>query len=350
MKEAGNKMNNICIENLNQVLAKYDTNLKQIAVKAGIKYTSLFSRVKKRRVTERDLEKISDALEINLADLKKQLKSARPVPFIKWVGGKTQLLPEIEKHMPKNYGTYFEPFLGGGAVLFNLMPNRAVVNDLNSELINAYQMVMQKPDELIKQLTDLFNRDSKENYLAVRAVDRTGEILNYSAVQRAARFIYLNKAGYNGLWRVNQKGQNNVPYGQHKKLTVPINQIKADSNFLANSDIVFKTGDYQNCTAQIVPGDFVYFDPPYVPVTPTASFTSYTKKGFGLVQQKQLVELARNLASQGVYVMLSNSDTKLTRQLYKNKCFHIHKVKARRSINRNGAKRGKVGEVIITTY
>ena len=271
-------------------------------------------------------------------------------PFLKWVGGKTQLLPEIEKHMPKQYNHYFEPFLGGGAVLFDIKPKTATINDLNDELINTYKQVKEHPQELIALLTKLFENDNKENYLAIRAVDRTDEIFNYSNLERAARFIYLNKAGYNGLWRVNQKGQNNVPYGQHAKLTVPVHAIELDSKYFNSSNVVFKNGDYQDCVEQAKKGDFVYFDPPYIQLTPTSSFTNYTKKGFGLVQQKRLAQLTKNLADKGVYVMLSNSYTKLTKDIYADPIFHLHCVSARRSINRNGAKRGKIGEALITTY
>lgn len=336
--------------NLLDLLKKNNLSLKKAAQKAGIKYTSLFTRVKEKRVNVNDIEKIALVLQISPTKLNKQIKQAQPTPFIKWVGGKTQLLPEIEESMPKQFNHYFEPFLGGGAVLLDLKPQEATVNDLNDELINAYKQVKNQPKALIKQLTILFKNDSKKNYLKIRAVDRTGEILTYTDIQRAARFIYLNKAGYNGLWRVNQKGQNNVPYGQHKKLTVPVNAIENDSRYFNENKIDFVSDDYQQCVATAKQGDFVYFDPPYIPLNPTSSFTSYTKNGFGLVQQKQLAQLALDLANKGVYVMLSNSYTDLTKEIYSNPVFHIKQVKARRSINRNGAKRGKVGEALITTY
>lgn len=271
-------------------------------------------------------------------------------PFIKWVGGKKQLLPELIKYAPKKFNTYYEPFLGGGAFLYQLQPQTAVVNDANGELINAYQQVKDHPNELITELAQLFAQDNKENYLKIRSVDRNGEISKYSNIDRAIRFIYINKAGFNGLWRVNRKGQCNVPYGQHSTLKVPENTILSDSKYFNNADIKFLNGDYQSCVKSAQKHDFVYFDPPYAPLTLTSNFTSYTKNDFGLLQQKQLRDLALDLAQKGVYVMLSNSYTDTIKKLYANKIFHWHKVKAKRSINSNAKKRGKVSEVLITTY
>ena len=273
-----------------------------------------------------------------------------PRPFVKWVGGKTQLLPEIVKYVPKRFNTYFEPFLGGGAVLFQIHPKHAVVNDLNGELINAYKQVQTNPEQLIHLLKQMFSKDSKEYYMSIRALDRSDKFETLTDVQRAARFIYLNKAGFNGLWRVNKKGQNNVPYGKHPRLTVPEDAIRVDSEFFKDSDVTFLSGDYRTCVQSAKKDDFVYFDPPYIPVNPTSNFVNYTKNGFGLTQQKELVNIAEMLYTKGVYVMLSNSDTPLTHKLYKDSMFHVHSVNARRSINRNGKKRGAVGEVLITTY
>lgn len=186
--------------------------------------------------------------------------------------------------------------------------------------------------------------------MSIRSVDRTGEILRYSNVQRAARFIYLNKAGYNGLWRVNSKGQNNVPYGSHKKINVPEKVIIQDSKYLKENNVKILNQNYTEAITSAKEGDFVYFDPPYIPVNQTANFTNYTPNGFGLVQQKILRDTALQLASKGVNVMLSNADLPLTAKLYSNPEFKIHHVQAKRSINSNGTKKGKVGEVIITTY
>ena len=272
------------------------------------------------------------------------------VPFVKWVGGKRQLLTELTSYYPKKFNRYFEPFIGGGANLLNLLPKKATINDFNEELINAWQVVREQPEKLISLVSEHVDNDSKEYYLDIRLADRDGRLSKMSAVERAARFIYLNKAGFNGLWRVNSKGQNNVPYGAHKKINVPVNAIRNDHHYLATHDVEILQGDYRNAVASAGQDDFVYFDPPYIPVNQTAAFTSYTKDGFGLAQQEELRDLAIRLADRGVKVMLSNSDVPLIEQLYTDRQFHIHHVQARRSVNSKGNKRGKVGEVIITTY
>lgn len=272
------------------------------------------------------------------------------MPFVKWVGGKRQLLTELASYYPKKFNRYFEPFIGGGANLLNLLPKKATINDFNEELINAWQVVREQPEKLISLVSEHVDNDSKEYYLDIRLADRDGRLSKMSAVERAARFIYLNKAGFNGLWRVNSKGQNNVPYGAHKKINVPVNAIRNDHHYLATHDVEILQGDYRNAVASAGQDDFVYFDPPYIPVNQTAAFTSYTKDGFGLAQQEELRDLAIRLADRGAKVMLSNSDVPLIEQLYTDRQFHIHHVQARRSVNSKGNKRGKVGEVIITTY
>lgn len=272
------------------------------------------------------------------------------MPFVKWVGGKRQLLTELTSYYPPKFNRYFEPFIGGGANLLNLLPEKATINDFNEELINAWQVVKEQPEKLIRLVSKHANNDSKEYYLNIRLADRDGRLSKMSAVERAARFIYLNKAGFNGLWRVNSKGQNNVPYGAHKRVNVPVEAIRNDHHYLATHDIEILQGDYRDAVTSAGQDDFVYFDPPYIPVNQTAAFTSYTKAGFGLAQQEELRDLALQLAKRGVKVMLSNSDVPLIEQLYSDPHFHIHHVQARRSVNSKGNKRGKVGEVIITTY
>jgi DNA adenine methylase len=282
--------------------------------------------------------------------LKKMTEEQQPTPFIKWVGGKRQLLTELTAYYPQHFNRYFEPFIGGGASLLNLCPQKAVINDFNGELVNAWQTVKEQPEDLIKLVENHAASDSKEYYLDIRMADRDGRLTKMSSVERAARFIYLNKAGFNGLWRVNSKGQNNVPYGAHKKVNVPVDAIQNDHHYLANHDVRILQGDYRDAVADAKENDFVYFDPPYIPVNQTAAFTSYTKNGFGLAQQEELRDLALELAHRGVKVMLSNSDVPLIDELYADSQFRIHHVQARRSVNSNGDKRGKVGEVIITTY
>lgn len=272
-------------------------------------------------------------------------------PFIKWVGGKRQLLPELDKYLPTDFKNYYEPFIGGGGLLFHLQPTQAVINDFNGELTNTYCQVKYHPKELIALLSRMFECDSKEYYLDVRAWDRQADFHQRTQLERAARFIYLNKAGFNGLWRVNSKGQNNVPYGYRKNLHVDAETILDDSQYLHDHDIKIMTGDYCDVLKIVKPKSLVYLDPPYLPVTSTASFTGYTKDGFGLEQQKTLRDWALKLAKERqVKVMLSNADVPLLYDLYSDPIFHIHQVRARRNINSNGNKRGPVGEVIITTY
>lgn len=271
-------------------------------------------------------------------------------PFIKWVGGKGQLLPELNKHLPKNYGKYYEPFIGGGALLLDLAPKNVIINDFNHELTNTWQVVKNKLPQLIELLKYHTNHDTKEYYLELRQVDRTGELFKMNDVERAARFIYMNKAGFNGLYRLNAIGQNNVPYGSHKKLNLISDNLKLVSQYLNSVNIDIRTGDYRDAFNDVAPLDFVYFDPPYIPMTPTASFTNYTAGGFNLIQQEELRDFAWDLAELGVNVMLSNSDTSVTRHLYSHPMFKLHEVEARRLINRDAKKRGKVGELIITTY
>lgn len=273
-----------------------------------------------------------------------------PAPFVKWVGGKRQLLTELAAYYPQSFNRYFEPFIGGGANLLSLLPERATINDFNEELVNAWQVVKQQPEELIKLLMTHAANDSKEYYLNVRLADRDGRLEKMNLVERAARFIYLNKAGFNGLWRVNSKGQNNVPYGAHKQVNVSVAAIRGDHDYLANHDVQILQGDYRDAVKDAGENDFVYFDPPYIPVNQTAAFTSYTENGFGLTQQEELRDLALQLVSRGAKVMLSNAAVPLVDELYADPQFRIHHVQARRSVNSNGAKRGKVGEVIITTY
>lgn len=239
----------------------------------------------------------------------------------------------------------------GGGLLFHRQPKQAVINDFNGELTNTYCQVKYHPKKLIDLLSQMFECDSKEHYLDVRAWDRQADFDQRTKLERAARFIYLNKAGFNGLWRVNSKGQNNVPYGYRKSLYVDVETILADSQYLHDNDVKIMTGDYQKVLELVKPNSFVYLDPPYLPVTSTASFTAYTKDGFGLEQQKQLRDWALKLTKERqAKVMLSNADVSLLYELYSDPVFRIHQVKARRNINSNGKKRGPVGEVIITTY
>ncbi len=266
-------------------------------------------------------------------------------PIVKWVGGKRQLMFELLKNMPKSYNRYFEPFIGGGALFFELHPENAYISDMNEELINLYSVVRDNVYELISDLNK--HEVSKEYFLEIRNLDRTDEYKNLSNVQRASRFIYLNRTCFNGLYRVNSQGQFNVPFGNYKNpRIVDENNLLNCSELLKNTEI--KCADFSEILTKVKRGDFVYFDPPYVPLNETSSFTSYTKDGFDMNMQFKLREVCDELDSMGVMFMLSNSDTKFVNELYSN--YEIKKVFASRAVNANAEGRGKVTEVLVRNY
>lgn len=270
-------------------------------------------------------------------------------PITKWVGGKRQLLPALNRFRPNNFHKYYEPFVGGGAFLFDLAPNSAVINDQNFELMNVYRVIKDRPNELIEILKEHQQNNSKEYYLNIRSADRDGRINNMNYVQRAARILYMLRVDFNGMYRVNRKGQFNVPYGKYKNpKIVNSSEIINVSNFFNNNNITILDGDFIDALDTVKKGDFVYFDPPYIPLSATSNFTSYTSDGFDYNDQIRLKEAFFRLDAQGIKVMLSNSDTEITRNLYKNA--KLHKVQAGRAINSNAALRGKVNELIITNY
>jgi DNA adenine methylase len=270
----------------------------------------------------------------------------RVKPFLKWVGGKSQLLPEIQKRLPGKYEQYFEPFVGGGALFFSLQPQKAILVDINSELINTYRTIRDHVDELIIDLKHHIY--DKDYYYSIRNVDRDLEYENWSNIQKASRFIYLNKTCYNALYRVNSKQQFNTPFGRYKNPTIlDAENLRACSKILQNNVEVI-TGDFGITESMITSKDFVYFDPPYVPLTQTANFTSYSKKGFDETMQRELCSLCHRLNSRGVRFMLSNSSAPLVLELYKP--FNLEFVQALRSINSQGNKRGKILEVLVTNY
>lgn len=266
-------------------------------------------------------------------------------PIVKWVGGKRQLMFELLKNMPENYNRYFEPFIGGGALFFELQPDNAYISDMNEELINLYQVVRDNVDKLI---TDLKKHDiSKEYFMEIRNIDRTEEYKNWSNVKKASRFIYLNRTCFNGMYRVNSKGEFNVPFGHYKNPRIlDENNLINCSNLLQKTEI--KHADFSEILIKVQKGDFVYFDPPYVPLSETSSFTSYTKDGFDIDMQFKLRDVCDELDSMGVKFLLSNSDTKLVNELYEN--YNIKKVFASRQINANADGRGKITEVLVRNY
>lgn len=273
-------------------------------------------------------------------------------PVVKWIGGKRQLLPEIMENMPDSFdngtATYFEPFLGGGAVLFGLSPRKAVVNDSNEELINVYRVVRGNVEGLIALLKSYPNE--LEFYNAIRALDRDeDDFKDLPAVERAARFIYLNKTCFNGLYRVNKKGQFNASFGKYKDPKIcDEDTLRNVSSYLRKSEVELLTGDFEASVESAKQGDFVYFDPPYVPLTVTSSFTRYTSDGFDMDDQMRLRNLVDRLTGKGVFVMLSNSCSPVVEELYAD--YHVRVVQANRRVNTVGSGRGKIEEVIVTNY
>ena len=269
----------------------------------------------------------------------------RAGPFLKWAGGKSQLLSTYQQSFPSEFKSYLEPFTGGGAVFFHLRSTRpafkATLADLNEELVNCYATIRDNVDELIEHLNQHHN--NQEYFYAVRAIDTT----TLSQAQRAARLIYLNKTCFNGLYRVNGKGQFNVPFGSYKSPRFcDEKNLRACSAALQNVDTVHQP--FQNVLKTARKGDFIYFDPPYHPLSSTANFTSYTKNSFSGADQENLAEVVAQLHKRGCLIMLSNSDTPFIRHLYKN--FEINTVYALRAINCKADGRGPVAEVLVTNY
>lgn len=339
---------------VHEILAEYNVTAKQISRDQNIPYTTIQSAFKRpvSKWTVGTLTAVAIELDLGVEELITLLDEKEPLtPFIKWVGGKRQLLRWINVLKPASFNQYYEPFLGGGAVFLNLTPEVATINDFNAELINVWQVVKKYPSELMAILAVHQKNNSKAYYLDLRSADRDGRIAQMTEVERAARFIYMNKTGFNGLWRVNRAGQNNVPYGRYKNPNICDDRIFSVSAYLNENNVTILNGDYKKAVENAQQHDFVYFDPPYIPVNITSSFTAYTESDFGLVQQQELRDTFIELTRKGVYVMLSNSDVPLIDELYGGYAgINIHRVNARRAINADATKRGAVGEVIITNY
>lgn len=273
-------------------------------------------------------------------------------PVLKWVGGKRQLISDIEPLIPKKISTYVEPFVGGGAVLFHLQPKKAIINDFNKELMNVYQVIKDNPNELIKVLKEHKDLNSEDYFYEIRSLDRRDDFENLSSVQKAGRIIYLNKTCYNGLFRVNRAGFFNTPYGKYKNPSI-VNEvtIKAISNYFNSANIKFLTGDYKEALKSLRRGAFVYFDPPYMPISSSSSFTGYTEHGFDYEKQVELRDECLKLHDRGVKFLQSNSYSPEILELYSDqKVFNIEIVKAKRSINSQSDKRGEISEVLIYNY
>lgn len=269
-------------------------------------------------------------------------------PFLKWVGGKSQLLEQLDRFFPAQVERYIEPFLGGGAVFFHLKHRfpemRAFLRDNNEELINAFAAVRDFPLELMRRLDAHLARYRVEGDRYYYLVRSWHHLDPADVVERAARMIFLNKTCFNGLWRVNARGEFNVPVGDYKNPTLYDRaNVLAASHALRHAHLAVQ--DFRETMAEARRGDFVYLDPPYYPVSTTASFTAYTKEDFGPEEQRELAALFSDAARRGVRLMLSNSDTPFIRELYRD--FPIHTVRARRAINCDGSKRGAVNEVVV---
>jgi DNA adenine methylase len=271
-------------------------------------------------------------------------------PFLKWAGGKRQLLPSISEHLPRHYQTYYEPFIGAGALLFHVQPKIAVVSDTNSELINCYEVVRDEVELLIEELRLHSSNNSEPYYYEIRDWDRNREQYNHlPPIRRCSRIIYLNKTCYNGLFRVNSQGQFNVPFGKYKNPNILDDAVlRAVSGYLKSASVRIKNLDFEDAVADTVKGDFVYFDPPYDPVSDTASFTGYDVNGFNRDEQHRLQKVFEELDCKGCKVLQSNADTPFIEQLYSR--YKIIRVEAARAINSNAAGRGKIGELLIKNY
>lgn len=276
---------------------------------------------------------------------------AKAKPFVKWVGGKRQLLAELLARLPGDLAEldYFEPFVGGGALTWSVagsaMARTITINDMNAELINAYKVVRDQPLELLAHLRT--HEHCPDYYYALRSLDRQESFERLDAVARASRFVYLNKTGFNGLWRVNSKGQHNVPFGRYKNPKI-IDEPTILACSAALQSVLIFSGDFRELSTRYDDKTFVYFDPPYVPVSQSSNFTSYTAQGFDAQMQQDLVECCEHIDRVGGRFMLSNSDTPLVRKLWEG--FQIETVYASRAINSKAKGRGQVAEVIIRNY
>jgi DNA adenine methylase len=267
-------------------------------------------------------------------------------PFIKWAGGKTQLLPELLQRMPPKFGRYYEPFIGGGALFWAVQPQNATLGDLNPRLCRTYGIIRDDVEDVIKRLrghAEMHAKHGADHYYAVRNTP----IDAYPSGAIAAWFIYLNKTCFNGLYRENSKGKFNVPVGRYNNPVICDEEnLRACSRALAFRASVINAS-FAVTVQDAKAGDFVYFDPPYAPLTKTADFKSYTKAGFSDDDQRALRDLARTLKARGVHVLLSNSSADIIRELYGEGDFQVEEIDARRAINSKGGDRGAVKELLI---
>jgi DNA adenine methylase len=267
-------------------------------------------------------------------------------PFLKWAGGKRQLLDKLREELPLSFNRYFEPFIGAGALLFDMKPQNAFISDINEELINCYLVIRDEPDALRAEISK--HKHDESYFYSLRNSDRNPDFKTLSPAMRAARTIFLNKTCFNGLFRVNSKGYFNVPFGKYKNPTIIDDELIYNiSTYLNTSDVSIKHQDFETAGQIPVKGDFIYFDPPYDPLNVSSSFTGYQFK-FDREDQKRLKEVFADLDKRGCKLLLSNSSTDFIRELYSD--YSIIKVTANRAINSVAAKRGKVNELLIKNY
>ena len=275
-----------------------------------------------------------------------------PKPFVKWAGGKRQLIPILNENLPEGFGTYFEPFLGGGALLFHMLTERqgqkCSISDLNSDLVLSYTTIRDRTEELIASLKNHeknYQKDSKSYYYSVR------ESNPRSQIEKTSRLIFLNRTCFNGLYRVNSKGKFNVPLGKYSNPNI-VNEdnLRSVSHILQSSKVAINCRDFEAVLRDAKRGDLVYFDPPYQPVSDTANFTSYTNKDFTYDDLSRLAELCMALDSKGCKVLLSNSNSKDVAEMFSAKPWTIKKIQANRSINSNSKKRTGHFELLIRNY
>ena len=269
-------------------------------------------------------------------------------PVVKWVGGKRQLLDQIVPLLPKRFSSYCEPFLGGGAVLFYIQPSKAIVNDLNADLITVYEVIRDHVEDLIESLNR--HENTSTYFYAIRDIDRDKKAYEaMTKIEIASRLIYLNKTCFNGLFRVNSSGEFNSPFGYYKNPNI-VNEpvLRAVSKYFNANNVTLYCKDFAEVLRLVTKGSFVYLDPPYDPVSDTASFTGYNKGGFDRNEQIRLKQCCDDLTQRGIKFLLSNSATDFIKELYQD--YSITIVKAKRAINANGSKRGSIEEVLIRNY
>ena len=282
----------------------------------------------------------------------RQIAVSEPKPFVKWVGGKRQLMQDLENNFPKQFTTYHEPFLGGGAVMFNLLTKKSQlscnVSDFNSDLILAYVTIRDKLEKLIESLENHsknYHKNSTEYYYEVRKQEPKQQI------EKVSRLLFLNKTCFNGLYRVNKKGQFNVPLGRYTNPNIVNKEnLTAVSKILQSKKIKISCRDFEAVLGDAKKGDLVYFDPPYQPVSSTANFTSYTHRDFTEDDLERLAKLADQLHSKGCYVLLSNSNSKTVKDFFSKKHWKISSINVNRAINSNAQKRTGHKEIIIKNY